>query len=74
MKINVNWKRWPVFLVVSAGLLYITDSVWMTAGIFLLLFVADYVLADWWEMRQIKKKRQGETYCKDESSAPEEQS
>lgn len=71
MKININWKRWLVFLIVSAGLLYLTESVWMTAGIFLLLFVADYTLVDWWEMRQIKKKRQQEADSKDESATLE---
>lgn len=60
MKISINWKRWLVFLIVSAGLLYITESVWMAAGIFLLLFVADYVIFDWWEMQQIKKAREKE--------------
>ncbi|MCI7309920.1 MAG: hypothetical protein MR536_03610 [Prevotella sp.] len=60
MKISINWKRWLVFLVVSAGLLYLTESVWMAAGIFLLLFVADYVIFDWWETQQIKKAREKE--------------
>lgn len=60
MKININWKRWLVFLFVSAGLIYITGSVWMAAGIFLLLFVADYLLFDWWEMKKIKKQRKAD--------------
>lgn len=33
-------------IVISLGLIYLTDSFWMSLGIILLLIVADYVIAD----------------------------
>ena len=58
MKIRINWKRILVFLFVSIGLIYITRSFLMSAGIFLLLFVADSVLARYDEDRRRRKQRE----------------
>ena len=54
-KLRLDWKKALLFLVVSAGLIYITKSIWMSIGIVLLLFVVDSLLADWEYRRQVKK-------------------
>lgn len=54
-KLHLDWKKALLFLVVSAGLIYITKSIWMSIGIVLLLFVVDTLLADWEYRRQVKK-------------------
>lgn len=54
-KLNLDWKKVLLFLVVSAGLIYITGSIWMSIGIVLLLFVIDSLLADWEYRRKTKK-------------------
>lgn len=54
-KLNLDWKKALLFLVVSAGLIYITGSIWMSIGIVLLLFVIDSLLADWEYRRKTKK-------------------
>lgn len=54
-KLHLDWKKALLFLVVSAGLIYITKSIWMSIGIVLLLFVVDSLLADWEYRRQVKK-------------------
>ena len=54
-KLHLDWKKALLFLVVSAGLIYITKSIWMSIGIVLLLFVVDSLLADWEYRRRVKK-------------------
>ena len=56
MKIRINWKRILVLLLVSAGLVYINKSFLMSAGIFLLLFAADSLLAGYDENRRRRKQ------------------
>ena len=57
MKIKFDWKRILVFTIISAGLLYITSSALMSAGILLLLFVVYYLLVGCIETYQQKKQR-----------------
>lgn len=54
-KIRLNWKKIVLFLLVSAGLVYLTRSVLMSLGILLLLFAADALIANY-EYRQRTKK------------------
>ena len=54
-KIQIDWKKVLIFVFVSAGLLYLTRSIWMSIGIVLLLFVADSLLASWEYRRKTKK-------------------
>lgn len=54
-KLHLDWKKALLFLVVSAGLIYITKSILMSIGIVLLLFVIDSLLADWEYRRRVKK-------------------
>ena len=60
MKIKFDWKRILVFTIISAGLLYITRSALMSAGILLLLFVVYYLLVGCIEAYQQKKQREKE--------------
>jgi len=60
MKIKFDWKRILVFTIISAGLLYITRSALMSAGILLLLFVVYYLLVGRIEAYQQKKQREKE--------------
>ena len=55
-KFRIDWKKALVILVVSAGLSVITGSFTMSLGILLLLFVADYLLADWADTRKRKRE------------------
>lgn len=55
-KFRIDWKKALVFLFVSAGLSVITGSFTMSLGILLLLFVADYLLADWVDTRKRKRE------------------
>lgn len=57
MKIKFDWKRILIFTIISAGLLYITSSALMSAGILLLLFVVYYLLVGCIETYQHKKQR-----------------
>ena len=57
MKIKFDWKRILIFTIISAGLLYITSSALMSAGILLLLFVVYYLLVGCIETYQQKKQR-----------------
>ena len=43
-KIKYNWKLLAAFAVVASGLVALTGSLLMSAGILLLLFVADYLI------------------------------
>ena len=54
-KLHLDWKKALIFLLVSAGLIYITQSALMSIGIILLLFVADNLLADWEYRRKTKR-------------------
>ncbi len=56
LKLRFDWKKAVVFLIVSAGLCYITRSFTMSLGIMLLLFVADYLLADWADTKRLKRE------------------
>jgi predicted tellurium resistance membrane protein TerC len=46
-KLKIDWRKVVLFLFISAGLLYLTHSVLMAAGVILLLFVIDSLLSDW---------------------------
>lgn len=54
-KLHFDWKKALIFLLISAGLIYITKSILMSIGIILLLFVADSLLADWEYRRKTKR-------------------
>lgn len=54
MKVEFNWKKWLVYFVVAAGLIYLTKSFLMSLGIFLLLLLIDWALGEW-----EKKHKQG---------------
>ena len=58
MKIKFDWKRILVFTIISAGLLYITSSALMSAGILLLLFVVYYLLVGCIEAYQQKNREE----------------
>ena len=54
MKSKINWKHIVLFVVICAGLLYITGSWLMSLGIMLLLFVAYYMIDEievWWKKK-----------------------
>nr|WP_315346833.1 hypothetical protein [Hoylesella enoeca] len=42
MKHAIDWKHIAILATVAGGLLYITESFWMSLGIILLLLVADF--------------------------------
>lgn len=44
MKVKFNWMHLIVIVLVAGGLILITKSFFMSLGIMLLLFVADYFL------------------------------
>lgn len=46
-KLKIDWRKVVLFLVISAGLLYLTRSVLMAAGVIMLLFVLDSLISDW---------------------------
>lgn len=46
-KLKIDWRKVVLFLVISAGLLYLTCSVLMAAGVIMLLFVVDSLISDW---------------------------
>jgi len=46
-KLRIDWRKVVLFLVISAGLLYLTRSVLMAAGVIMLLFVVDSLISDW---------------------------
>lgn len=47
MKVKLNWKKWLVFLIVAAGLIYLTRSFMMSLGIFMLLLIIDWALGEY---------------------------
>lgn len=71
-KIHIDWKKVLLFLVVSAGLMYITRSVLMSAGVLLLLFVIDSLLANWEYRRKTRQifKELREMHEKQEHDKP----
>lgn len=46
-KLRIDWRKVVLFLVISAGLLYLTRSVLMAAGVIILLFVVDSLISDY---------------------------
>ncbi len=46
-KLKIDWRKVVLFLIISAGLLYLTRSVLMAAGVIMLLFVVDSLISDW---------------------------
>ena len=50
-KIRLDWKKTAIFLLVSAGLLYLTRSALMSIGIMMLLFAVDALIVNY-EYRQ----------------------
>lgn len=42
---KIKKSQWVIFIIISAGLLYLTESLLMSLGILLLLMVLDFVLA-----------------------------
>lgn len=54
-KYKIKWWQWVLYIVVSAGLLYITKSWMMSLGIILLL-----ILLDRWLAEYERKKRGGD--------------
>lgn len=51
VKLHLNWKKIVLFLLVSAGLIFLTHSLLMSIGIVMILFVADALIANY-EYRQ----------------------
>ncbi|SFF92997.1 hypothetical protein SAMN05216383_102157 [Prevotella sp. KH2C16] len=47
MKVEFNWKKWLVYFIVAAGLIYLTRSFFMSLGIFMLLLLIDWALGEW---------------------------
>jgi TRAP-type C4-dicarboxylate transport system permease small subunit len=45
--LKIDWRKVVLFLVISAGLLYLTRSVLMAAGVIMLLFVVDSLISDY---------------------------
>lgn len=54
-KLHINWKKIVVFLLVSAGLIYLTRSLLMSIGIVLVLFAIDAIIENYEYRRQTKK-------------------
>ena len=54
VKLHVNWKKVIVFLLISAGLIFLTHSLLMSIGIVLLLSVVDALLANYEYRKQTK--------------------
>ena len=46
-KLKIDWRKVVLFLVISAGLLYLTRSVLMAAGVIMLLFVVESLISDY---------------------------
>jgi len=57
-KLNINWPKLIVFAIIAGGLVLLTGSFLMSAGIFLLLFVVAYFLGDLEDNYKRKKQRQ----------------
>jgi TM2 domain-containing membrane protein YozV len=55
VKLHLNWKKIVLFLLVSAGLIYLTRSLLMSIGIVMILFVIDALIVNY-EYRQQTKR------------------
>lgn len=58
LNIHIDWKKALVFLIVCGGLVFITHSVWLAAGILLILFVIDGLLANYEQEQKLKREEQ----------------
>ena len=47
MKMKIDWTKFILFAIIAFCLVLVTDSLLMSAGIFLLLLVVDYFIAEW---------------------------
>lgn len=56
MKLNINWKRFVLFAIITIGLILLTGSIPMSVGILLLLLVADHVIGVWEENHNNKSE------------------
>ncbi len=56
MKEIIDWKKFLVFFLVAAGLVFLTRSFMMSLGIFILLLVGDHFLAEYEERKRVKKE------------------
>ena len=54
-KLHINWQKIAVFLLICAGLVFLTHSFWMSLGIMMLLFVVDALIANYEYRRKTKK-------------------
>jgi positive regulator of sigma E activity len=62
MKLGINWKFALLFFVLGASLILLTGSFWMSIGILMLLFVADYFVEELdRKLKEKKKKRKTKT-------------
>lgn len=52
MKINIEWNRVFLFIIISLGLVLITKSMSMTVGILILMYVVDSCLVKWEKKHQ----------------------
>jgi len=52
MNYGIDWKKVAIFALVAFLLVLATGSFLMSAGIFLLLFVADYFISEWESRRK----------------------
>jgi uncharacterized membrane protein (DUF106 family) len=55
IKLRIDWKKALLFLLVSAGLVFLTRSLLMSVGIVLILFVIDGLLVNWEYRRKTHK-------------------
>lgn len=55
MKLHLNWQKIALFLLICAGLIFLTHSFWMSLGIMMLLFVTDALIANYEYHRKTKK-------------------
>lgn len=55
MKLHLNWQKIALFLLICAGLIFLTHSFWMSLGIIMLLFVTDALIANYEYRRKTKK-------------------
>ncbi|KXA39919.1 hypothetical protein [Prevotella corporis] len=71
MKLKLNWKMFLVFFVIIGGLYYITRSIWITAGIMVLLLLIDGLIQQY----ELKKKgeRQADEILKNLNDDKEEE-
>lgn len=71
MKLKLNWKMFLVFFVIIGGLYYIARSIWITAGIMVLLLLIDGLIQQY----ELKKKgeRQADEILKNLNGDNEEE-